>query len=64
MANVNEMVLLTLIPINSAAPLSSLTARIAFPSFVVLINKSSKKVQINVKTKDNAETYEMLIDKK
>ena len=38
MAKVTEIVLLTLIPISSAAPLSSETQRMALPSFVFAVN--------------------------
>ena len=38
MAKVMEMVLLTLMPMSWAAPLSSLTARMALPILVLLVN--------------------------
>ena len=41
MANVMEMVMLTLMPISSAAPLSSDTARIALPNLVRPVNAVS-----------------------
>ena len=40
--NVIDIVLFTLIPISCAAPLSSETARIALPDFVLLTNSVSK----------------------
>lgn len=47
---------LFLILFGSAAPLSSLTARIAFPNFVLLINNNNRIVHANVKIKDNKDT--------
>ena len=44
MAKVMEMVLLTLMPISCAAPLSSLTARMALPIFVLLVNSVSASI--------------------
>ena len=42
MANVTEMVVFTSMPISCAAPLSSETARMALPSFVLLMNVVSR----------------------
>ena len=51
MAKVMEIVLLTLIPIRAAAPLSSDTARIALPARVLLINHVRITIAITVTTK-------------
>ena len=44
MANVTEIVVFTLIPISCAAPLSSDTARMAVPIFVLLVNSISTTI--------------------
>ena len=41
MAKVSEIVVLTLMPISCAAPLSSDTARIAVPALLLLVNRVS-----------------------
>ena len=48
MANVMEIVWFTLIPISSAAPLSSDTARMALPAFVLLINNVSRIMEMSM----------------
>ena len=44
MAKVSEMVVLTLMPISCAAPLSSDTARIAVPALLLLVNRVSATI--------------------
>ena len=50
MAKVREMVVLTLIPIRPAAALSSETARIAVPIFVLLV-KSVRQIMIRMQAR-------------
>ena len=58
MANVREIVRFTLIPISAAAPLSSDTALIALPAFVLLINQVNATIVIPVITNVTAEYVE------
>ena len=62
MAKVMEMVPFTLIPISSAAPRSSDTARMALPAFVLLINRVRATMIAVVTTRVTMVMPEMFTD--